>query len=223
MSHLLDAGALLESFGPWVLLGIGVVVFIESGVLFPFLPGDSLLVTAAIAREQFGFTLPALIAVAMIAAILGDQVGYYLGHRFGRKLFKDNARILKTEHLVAAEEFFRRRGPMALVIGRFVPIVRTYVPVAAGTAQMPYRHFVGWNVAGAVLWVASMVLVGTLLGNIPGIADSIDRIVILIVVLSVLPIAIKALWNMKNQRAVAKGRAAAAAQENATGVQETTK
>lgn len=187
----MDAATLLESFGPWVIAGIAVVVFIESGVLFPFLPGDSLLVTAAILRDQLHVNIWTLLGVGIVAAVLGDQVGYYLGHRFGRRLFKDDARILKTEHLVAAEEFFAKHGPVALVLGRFVPIVRTYVPVAAGTAKMPYKNFVRWNVSGAIAWVVSMNLVGVFLGNIPGIADSIEKIMLLIIFLSVLPIIIK--------------------------------
>ena len=144
LKNLLDAEVLLHQFGPWALIGIALIVFIESGVLFPFLPGDSLLVTA--------------------------------------------------------EAFFNRRGPLALVIGRFVPIVRTYVPVAAGTAQMPYRNFVFWNVGGALAWVGSMVLIGALLGHIPGITHSIDGIILLILGISMLPVAISATTSYIKKR-----------------------
>ncbi|TQE43141.1 DedA family protein [Corynebacterium phoceense] len=195
LTSYLDAATLLEAFGPWVIAGIALVVFIESGVLFPFLPGDSLLVTAAVLRDQLNVSIWALLAVGFVAAFLGDQVGFWLGHKFGRKLFKADARLLKLQYLHAAEDFFAKHGPAALVLGRFVPIVRTYVPVAAGTAQMPYRHFIGWNVAGAALWVLSMNLVGVFLGNIPGIADSIEKIMLLIVFISVAPIIIKALYE----------------------------
>ncbi|WP_068801784.1 DedA family protein [Corynebacterium phoceense] len=195
LTSYLDAATLLEAFGPWVIVGIALVVFIESGVLFPFLPGDSLLVTAAVLRGQLNVSIWALLMVGFVAAFLGDQVGFWLGHKFGRKLFKADARLLKLQYLHAAEEFFAKHGPAALVLGRFVPIVRTYVPVAAGTAQMPYRHFIGWNVAGAALWVLSMNLVGVFLGNIPGIADSIEKIMLLIVFISVAPIIIKALYE----------------------------
>ncbi|MEJ5928548.1 DedA family protein [Corynebacterium sp. H128] len=203
LSSLLDAGTLLQGFGPWALAGIALVVFIESGVLFPFLPGDSLLVTAAILRHDLRLTVIVLIIVAAIAAIAGDQVGFWLGRRFGRGLFKDDARILKTDHLNQAEAFFARHGSFALVLGRFVPIVRTYVPLAAGTADMPYRKFLGWNVLGALGWVISMTMVGVLLGDIPGIAHRIDAIMLVIVGLSVLPIVISASakW-IKSRRAV---------------------
>lgn len=101
--------------------------------------------------------------------------------------------MLRTERLDAAEAFFARRGPLALVLGRFVPIVRTYIPLAAGTATMAYRDFVLWNVLGAVAWVVSMTLVGVLLGGIPGIAQSIEGIVLVVVGLSLAPLAISAL------------------------------
>lgn len=131
LSDLMDATTLLQNFGGWALGGIALIIFIESGVLFPFLPGDSMLVTAAILRDQLGLNVPILVGVAIVAAFLGDQVGFWLGHRFGRKLFKPDAKILITEHLEQAEAFFLKYGPLALVLGRFIPIVRTYIPVAA--------------------------------------------------------------------------------------------
>lgn len=199
-SDLLDATTLLQNFGGWALGGIALIIFIESGVLFPFLPGDSMLVTAAILRDQLGINVPTLVGVAIIAAFLGDQVGFWLGHRFGRRLFKPDAKILKTDHLERAEAFFLKYGPLALVLGRFIPIVRTYIPVAAGTAAMPYKNFVGWNVAGAVLWIISMVGIGVLLGDIPGIADRIDMIAIVIVAVSIAPVVISALINWRKSK-----------------------
>lgn len=200
--NLLDADALLASFGPWVLGGLGLVVFIESGVLFPFLPGDSLLVTAAILRDSLGITVWQILLVATLAAVAGDQVGFWLGRNFGRRLFKPDAKVLRTDRIEAAEAFFAKHGPVALVLGRFVPFVRTYVPLAAGTADMPYKKFVVWNVLGAVTWVFSMTLAGTLLGGIPGIAQSIEAIMLVIVGISVLPIVISALRNRFRPAAV---------------------
>lgn len=203
LHQLMDAGTLLQGFGPWVLVGIAGIVFIESGVLFPFLPGDSLLVTAAILRHELNLSVVVLTMVAFLAAFAGDQVGFWLGRRFGRGLFKDDARILKTEYLDRAEDFFARRGPLALVLGRFVPIIRTYVPLASGTAGMPYRRFIAWNVIGAAGWVVSMLMVGVLLGGIPGIAHSIDAIMLVIVGLSVLPVIISAVRNSRAKKAAA--------------------
>ena len=189
---LLDASTWLHAFGPWVLVGIAVVVFIESGVLFPFLPGDSLLITAAILAPQLGIQVWQIAVVAAVAAFAGDQAGYWIGKRFGRGLFKPNARVLKTERLEAAEGFFAKYGGPSLVLGRFVPFVRTYVPLSAGIAAMPYRRFLLWNALGGVSWVIVMVVLGVLLGGIPFITNNIDVLMIVVVVLSVVPIVISA-------------------------------
>ena len=195
-----DASSMLHAFGPWVLAGIALLIFIESGVLFPFLPGDSLLVTAAILAGPLGIAPWQVIAVGIPAAVLGDQVGYWLGRRFGRRLFRDDARVLRTSRLEETERFFARYGGVSLILGRFVPIVRTYVPLVAGTARLPYRRFLLWNVIGAVTWVCGMTAVGLLLGGIPGIVDNIDLLMIVIVLVSVVPVAIGGVRGMIRTR-----------------------
>jgi membrane protein DedA with SNARE-associated domain len=188
--HLFDAGSVLHAFGPAVLAGIAVLIFIESGVLFPFLPGDSLLVTAAITSAALGIAPWQVAVVASIAAVAGDQVGYWIGRRFGRRLFRAGARVLTTARLDEAEAFFTRWGGLSLVLGRFVPVVRTYVPLAAGTADMHYRRFILWNVVGAVGWASGLTVVGVLLGGIPFVAHNIDVLMIVVVIVSILPILI---------------------------------
>ncbi|MEY9953950.1 DedA family protein [Leifsonia sp. EB34] len=195
---LLDASAWLHAFGPWVLVGIAVVVFIESGILFPFLPGDSLLITAAILAPHLGIQPWQVAVVAAVAAFAGDQVGYGLGKRFGRHLFKPDARILKTERLEAADAFFTRYGGVSLVLGRFVPFVRTYVPLAAGIAAMRYPRFLIWNAIGGISWTIVMVVLGVLLGGIPFVANNIDALMIVVVVVSVLPIVVSALRRRRS-------------------------
>jgi membrane-associated protein len=207
--HLLDAASVLHAFGPYVLAGIAVLIFIESGVLFPFLPGDSLLVTAAIISSALGITPWQVALVASLAAIAGDQVGYWLGKRFGRRLFRDDARLLTTARLGEAEAFFTRWGGLSLILGRFVQVVRTYVPLAAGTAQMHYRRFLLFNLTGAVAWAAGLTAVGVLLGGIPFVAQNIDVLMIVIIVVSVLPIFIGALRRRRHNRAAAKDEHAA--------------
>ncbi|MEV8215680.1 VTT domain-containing protein [Leifsonia sp. NPDC077715] len=197
---LLDASTWLHAFGPWVLVGIAVVVFIESGLLFPFLPGDSLLITAAILAPNLGIQVWQVAAVAIVAAFLGDQAGYWLGKRYGRRLFKPDARVLKTERLEAAEAFFARYGGPSLVLGRFVPFVRTYVPLSAGIANMRYRRFLLWNALGGVSWVIVMVLLGVLLGGIPFVANNIDVLMIVVVAISVAPVVIGALRRRRRAR-----------------------
>ncbi|WIB63090.1 DedA family protein [Curtobacterium sp. MCBD17_040] len=188
--HLFDAASILHAFGPWVLVGLAVLVFVESGVLFPFLPGDSLILTATILASALGITPWQVAVVGSLAAIAGDQVGYLLGRRFGRRLFREDARVLKRARLREAEAFFVRYGGLSLVLGRFVPVVRTYVPLAAGAAAMHYRRFIVWNTIGGVGWVAVLTVVGVLLGGIPFVAHNIDALMVVVVVVSVLPVVI---------------------------------
>lgn len=199
---IFDPEAFLTGLGPAVLIGVAVVVFIESGLLFPFLPGDSLLFTAGLLAAAGAISSPVwlVIVVAFVAAAAGDQVGYFLGHRFGRRWFKPDARILKTRYLDEAEKFFAKYGGPALILGRFVPVVRTYVPLAAGTAKYHYRKFLVWNLSGAALWTATVTTLGVLLGKIPLVRDHIDVIAIVIVLVSVVPIMISALVRIRRAR-----------------------
>jgi membrane-associated protein len=196
----MDVQSLLSSAGPWALAVIAVMVFIESGLLFPFLPGDSLLVTAGLAHERLGLTIPVIALVAFLAAAAGDQAGYLLGHWFGGRLFKDDARVLKTSRLRETEAFFGRYGGRALVLGRFVPVVRTYVPLAAGSARYPYRRFLPWNLAGAFLWAVGVTVLGSLLSGVPFITDNIDVLLAVVVLVSVLPVVIGQLRKRRARR-----------------------
>ncbi|MFC9770278.1 MULTISPECIES: DedA family protein [unclassified Pseudarthrobacter] len=184
---LLDPASLLEGLGPAALGVIAAMVFIESGVLFPFLPGDSLLFTAGLLHQQLQLALPVLIGVITAAAIAGDQVGYIIGRKFGRRWFKDDARILKTAHLTATEDFFRRHGGAAVVLARFVPMVRTFAPLTAGAARYHYRSFALWNIVGAAVWATSVTLLGTWLGHYEIVAKNIDVIAVVMVLVSVVP------------------------------------
>ncbi|MDP5228673.1 MULTISPECIES: DedA family protein [Arthrobacter] len=206
-----DAGTMLHAFGPWVLLGIAVLLFIESGVLFPFLPGDSLLVTAAILAPQLGIEPWQVVLVGIPAAVLGDQAGYWLGQRFGRRLFRPDARVLKTSRLEETEHFFTRYGAISLVLGRFVPIVRTYVPLVAGAVRLHRGRFFAWNVVGAVLWVTGMTGIGLALGGIPFVVNNIDTLMILMIVIPTLPVAIGALRRYLKARSSGASEAAPAA------------
>jgi membrane-associated protein len=199
-----DPAALLEELGPATLGVIAAMVFIESGVLFPFLPGDSLLFTAGLLHQQLGLTLPVLIGVVTGAAAAGDQVGYMLGRRFGRRWFRDDARVLKTAHLNRTEDFFDRHGGAAIVLARFVPIVRTYAPLSAGIARYGYRSFTLWNITGALAWAASVTLLGTWLGHFEIVVKNIDVIAFVMVLLSVLPWCIEYLKRRRKHRTAAR-------------------
>ncbi|MDP9883437.1 membrane-associated protein [Sinomonas atrocyanea] len=197
---MLDPTALLTGAGPWVLGVVALMVFIESGLLFPFLPGDSLLFTVGLLHVQLGLSLPVLMLVVAAAAVAGDQAGYLLGRFVGKRWFRADARVLKLSYLDSAEEFFGRYGGRALVLARFVPIVRTFIPLAAGMAHYPYRRFIGWNVLGGVAWAVSITLLGVWLGHVEFIAKNIDILSVLIVAASVIPIGLE-IWRRRRKAA----------------------
>lgn len=203
-----DPESLLLAMGPWVLWGTLAIVFIESGVLFPVLPGDSLLFTAGLLHDRLGLHLPTLIALVFVAAFIGAQIGYWLGARFGRRLFSDDARFLKTEHLVKAEHYFAEYGGRSLVIGRFIPFVRTFIPLAAGIAKYPYPKFLAFNSLGALLWGAGVTYLGSALGGVPFVHDNLSAIILAIVGVSLIPMLVEVI----NHRRAAK-RAALVAVE----------
>ncbi|MEV3960973.1 VTT domain-containing protein [Nocardia sp. NPDC050193] len=213
MPGFLDPVNLLNSFGTWVLLGLLVVVFIESGLLFPLLPGDSLLFTAGlIAASKSAEIEPfapiwLLLVLIPIAAIAGDQVGYLIGTKGGTALFKsDDAKILKKSYLDESHAFFEKHGPITIVLARFVPIVRTYAPLVAGAARMKYSVFLTYNVVGGVLWGAGVTMLGYLLGQIAIVRDNVDLIFLLIVAVSVLPIG----WEVVKRYRSGRGKTAPA-------------
>ncbi|MHB1131243.1 MAG: DedA family protein [Chloroflexota bacterium] len=171
-------------------VGVFFIVFAESGLLFGvFLPGDSLLFTAGFLASQGHLSLPVLVVGCVIAAITGDAVGYAFGRRVGRRLYeRDDSRWFKRKHLLAAEAFYERHGGKAIVIARFLPIVRTFAPVVAGTANMRYRRFALFNIIGALLWGLGLPVAGYLLGNaIPDVDRYLLPILAAIIFLSVLP------------------------------------
>ena len=178
---------LLTNYGAWMIAIVALIVFIESGVLFPVLPGDSMVFALGILHSQIPVH-PAITAVILVlAAILGNIVGYGFGAIFGQKLFSDDAKFLKTEYLVKAQEFFNRYGGRALVLARFVPFVRTFVPIVAGMARFRWTAFLLWNILGALIWVIGFLVAGVLLGDIPLVRDNVEIIALIIVLVSVLP------------------------------------
>lgn len=153
---------------------IGVTVFIETGILLGlFLPGDSLLISAGIFAATGHLNLTQLLIVVPLCAVLGDQLGYFIGRKAGQSLYRaKNRRWLRASHIHRAKRFFARHGAKALMLSRFIPVVRTLLPPTAGAAGMPYKHFVLYGFVGAVLWSSSMVSAGYFLGHaVPGIED----------------------------------------------------
>ncbi|MGW7056174.1 DedA family protein [Streptomyces sp. NPDC054887] len=203
----LDPDYLLEQFG---LIGLLVIVFAESGLLIGFfLPGDSLLFTTGLLVTTGVLDTPLWLVCTLVvlAAILGDQVGYLFGRKVGPALFKrPDSRLFKQENVEKAHDFFEKYGPKSLVLARFVPIVRTFTPIIAGVSRMNYRSFITFNIIGGVLWGAGVTLLGASLGKIEFVHKHIEAILILIVLISVLPIVIEFLRARgKNKKARAAG------------------
>jgi len=202
---------LLDFANKWVekggLVVLASIIFAESGLLIGFfLPGDSLLFFAGfLSSDASGNVLPALPWVALAAALaatLGDQVGYMIGHRFGPTVFdRPKSRFFNPEYVVKAEVFFEKYGPKTIVLARFVPIVRTFVPTVAGAGKMHYRTFLTYNILGGLLWGAGITTLGFFLGEIEVVKNNIEIAAIVIVGVSVLPIAIELLRHRKAAKA----------------------
>ena len=188
----LDPQSLLESLGPWALLGILLIVFAECGLLIGFfLPGDSLLFTAGLLVATGFIDTPIAVVAALItvAAIVGNLTGYWIGHRFGPAVFaREESRFFRPEYVHRTKDFFDRYGARAIVLARFVPIVRTFITVMAGAVRMDFRVYTVYSVLGGILWGVGLTVAGYYLGTIPVVKDNIELIVIGMVLVSVVPI-----------------------------------
>jgi len=198
-AHSLDD--LIRWGGYAVLVGI---VFTETGLLVGFfLPGDSLLVTAGLVAAAGGLNIWWVNSLLIVAAIVGDSVGYAIGARLGPRLFtREQSLLFNPRHVERTRRFYERHGAKTIVIARFVPIIRTFAPVVAGVGQMRYRRFLFYNVAGGVGWVTSMTWMGYLLGRaVPNIADYIHIVVIVVIVVSMIPIVVEILRERRRRAA----------------------
>lgn len=198
-----------ESYG-WVgYVLLTTIIFSETGLLIGFfLPGDSLLFATGFLASQRIFDLTLICTLLSVAAIVGDALNYSLGHRMGVHVFdKGRLRFVKHEHLMAAKAFYERHGGKAIILARFVPLVRTFTPFVAGVAGMNYRQFALYNVVGGIGWVWSMTVAGYFLGRIPWVQQNFEKVTILIIFVSILPVLIGA-W--KHRREAAQQAAAAA-------------
>jgi membrane-associated protein len=190
-------------YGPWLYVLLFAVIFAETGlVVFPFLPGDSILFIAGTVVASAGLDVHLLVILLIVAAILGDSLNYAIGHYIGPRVYdRRDSRWFKQEHLRRTQAFYDKYGGVTIIIGRFVPIVRTFAPFLAGVAGMSYRRFLSYNVIGAVLWITSLVYAGYVFGNIPWVKQNLTFIVIGIVVVSLLPAVSTFLQERRAQRA----------------------
>jgi membrane-associated protein len=175
-------------FASAVLPGLLVIVFIETGLLFPLMPGDSLLFTGGLLAAGGTLKIWTLLIAVPLVAIAGDQTAYFIGRRIGPALFtKEDSRLFKRRYVTESHEFFERYGPFTIILARFVPIVRTFTPVIAGVSKMRYPVFLGFDIIGGFAWGAGVTLLGYFLGNIGFVKNHIELMILLVVLVSILP------------------------------------
>jgi len=192
---------LINDFGIWTYLILFIIIFCETGlVVTPFLPGDSIifLIGALASKGQLNF--PVIIAVLIIAAILGDSCNYEIGKFFGPKVFhKENVKFLNKEYLMKTHNFYEKHGGKTIIFARFMPIIRTFAPFVAGMGSMNYTKFISYNVIGGISWVALFSFAGFFFGGTPLVKDNFSLVIMAIIVISALPAVITFLKNKKSQ------------------------
>ncbi len=200
----LDFDWLFSNYGTAIYVVLFMIIFIETGVVaMPFLPGDSLLFTAGLFCKSGHMDIFILLPLLFIAAVIGDNSNYWIGRKIGFSVFTYKIRgrqLVKKEYLDQTELFFQKNGTKAIIMARFVPLVRTFAPFAAGVGKMNYKTFFMFDVLGGFLWVFSLTIAGYLLGEITWIREHIDLVCLGIIFLSVLPILIKLVTNRINKK-----------------------
>ncbi|MBC6990935.1 MULTISPECIES: DedA family protein [Hymenobacter] len=186
----------VQEYGGWTYLILFLIVFTETGVvIFPFLPGDSLLFVAgtlaaqpvAPGSEQTLLHLTYLIPLLFFAAFLGDNLNYFIGDYLGPRVFREDFKLLKRKYLEQTQAFYAKHGGKTIIMARFIPIVRTFAPFVAGVGTMKYAYFISYSVGGALLWVISLVMAGYLFGNIPVVKNNFTIVIYAIILISVMP------------------------------------
>ena len=198
--------AIIQQFGAWTYAILFAIIFIETGlVIMPFLPGDSLLFAAGTFAALGALDVRLLIALLAVAAVLGDTVNYWIGHRIGEKAFsREDARFFKKEYLDRTHAFYEKHGGKTIIIARFVPIIRTFAPFVAGIGKMSYGRFLSFNVIGGVGWVVLLVGTGYFFGNIPFVRKNFSIAILAIILISTVPIAVEYFRHRKNKNREAR-------------------
>jgi len=188
-------GMVINNYGFETYIILFLIIFCETGlVVTPFLPGDSLIFTAAALAAMGMLNIYVLVGLLMVAAILGDTANYEIGRVFGNKLIKiGGGKLIKQEHLDKTHAFYEKYGGKAIIFARFIPIVRTLAPFVAGIGKMNYRHFISFNAIGGILWVLGVSALGYFFGNIPIVKNNFELVVIGIIIISIMPAVIEVL------------------------------
>lgn len=186
---------IIAQYGVWTYALLFAIIFAETGfVVTPFLPGDSLLFAAGAfsAKPETGLNVHLMAFLLFVAAVAGDTVNYWIGAKIGPKVFKrEDSRWLRKKHLERAHAFFEKYGGRAIILARFVPIVRTFVPFVAGIGKMTYRHFIAYNIIGGFVWIYFFIYAGYFFGGQPFIQKNFKLVIIAIIVISVIPIVVE--------------------------------
>lgn len=203
----LDPNSIVDALGPYALWGVMGIIFAECGLLIGFfMPGDSLLfiVGMFVSRGAIHHSLAVVVLWLIVAAVAGNLVGYGIGRKAGPAIFnRPDSRLFKRSYVDKTHAFFERHGGRAIVLARFVPIVRTFITVTAGVARMPFRSYAIYSSIGAVLWAAGVTVIGYFLGRIAFIRDHVDVILILVVLISVIPMVVEFLRVRRQEKAAA--------------------
>lgn len=188
-----NLAVVVSNFGGWSYAFLFLIIFLETGVVVtPFLPGDSLIFAAGAIAAGGALSIVWLFVLLVVAAFVGDTVNYWIGHFVGPKAFEGKNRFLKKEYLHKAQAFYDKHGGAAIVLARFVPIVRTFAPFVAGVSKMNYKHFIFYNFMGGAFWVTLFLFTGFFFGNLPWVKDHFEYLIIVIILISVVPMAIEA-------------------------------
>jgi len=189
------------SYGVWIYALLFLIIFLETGVVVtPFLPGDSLLFAVGALAAAGVIDVVGILSLLTAAAIIGDNTNYFIGRAVGPRVFTEHSKWLKREHLLRTQRFYEVHGGKAVVLARFVPIVRTFAPFVAGVGRMRYPRFLAFDVAGGILWVWGFGLLGYFTGAIPFVKENFGLVTIGVILISVVPLAIE-LWRARMQRA----------------------
>ncbi|AFA49486.1 DedA family protein [Acetobacterium woodii] len=193
---------IMQCYGVWTYLLLFLIVFCETGlVITPFLPGDSLIFASGALAAMNSLNSVTFFTVFFMAAIIGDTVNYHIGKNIGKIILaKENIRFIRKDHVDKANEFYKKHGSMTIAIGRFIPIIRTFVPFLAGIGEMNYLKFVGYNILGGLLWVTLFLSGGYFFGNLPLIKDNFSFVLIAIIAISIIPGIIALIRERKNMK-----------------------
>lgn len=192
---------IITNYGTWTYGLLFFIIFMETGfVVTPFLPGDSLLFAAGTFAALGSLNVLYLFVLLFAAAVLGDTVNYWIGHKVGTPVFDKNYRFLKREHLERTQAFYEKHGGKTIVLARFVPIVRTFAPFVAGVGTMPYARFIFYNVFGAFIWTGLFLFLGYFFGNIPFVRENFEIVIPAIILISVLPMVVEYVRGRNRKR-----------------------